>query len=72
MDVKQPKYGLGQTLFTVGLLDLKIKEVEVEKIVINIKDGEQTIDYWGKGLYTSYAEDKCFTSREDLLRHIES
>lgn len=72
MEIKT-KFGVGDKVFTITP-DLKIREFIVESVLIYVaEDMGVCIKYKGDGeapYMHAHEEDKCFSSREELLAYI--
>lgn len=69
----QTKYNVGDSVCTIDKKALKIREFEIEKVIVNSSKSGAEVKYHAKG-DSVYADDvpeeHCFPSRDELLSHI--
>lgn len=69
MEIKT-KYNLGDNVFTLSK-EMKIVEKEVKRVSVFVWPDETRVNYDFVDGSDAY-EDKCFASKEELLKHIQS
>ncbi len=69
MEIKT-KFNVGDVLFTIK--DVRIVSFTVGRVNVLCDKDIKRISYIEEGtLFASYNEDECFSSREELLAHIQ-
>ena len=66
------KFKLGDKVATINGKTGKVVEFEVEKITTEEDADGITVYYSHSGDYTDYEEERCFSTREELLNYIIS
>lgn len=71
MEIKT-KFNIGDKVFTIDKDSFKIKEFKVASMMVffNSTGNLRTTLYPADDYISSYEEEKCFSTREDLLKYI--
>ena len=71
----QTKYNVGDNVCTIDKQTLKIREFEIENVIVNSDKNGVVVKYHAKGdsvLADNVPEEHCFPNRDELLSHISS
>lgn len=64
------KFNCGETVFTIDPKNLKVFSFVIDSIIVHLWKGKVSTSIYPKDGTTSYNEDNCFSTKEELIKHI--
>ena len=67
----ETKYNIGDKVFVIDKKEIKVKEMEISFIFVDVKfDRSLEVKYGEKGLYESYPEAMCYPTKQELIDYL--